>query len=120
MDNGFSDLFGLYAPGANIRMGLNYSVINNLQVGYGLTRLNMYSDFSAKYTILEQTRRNTIRWQWRYMLILVSTEEIRKCWRNYKALIVFLFYSAYRWSQSERLASLQFNTSFNSYNKQTR
>lgn len=60
MKNKFSDLFGLYAPGANIRMGLNYSVTNNLQVGYGLTRLNMYSDFSAKYVIVQQTRKNTV------------------------------------------------------------
>lgn len=60
LDNGFSDLFGLYAPGANIRMALNYVLMKNLQVGYGLSRVNMYSDFSVKYTILEQTRQNTI------------------------------------------------------------
>jgi len=60
IDNGFSDLFGIYAPGANIRMALNYVPLKNLQVGYGLSRINMYSDFSAKYTILEQTRQNTI------------------------------------------------------------
>jgi hypothetical protein len=60
IDNGFSDLFGLYAPGANIRMALNYVPYKNLQVGYGLSRIRMYSDFSVKYTILEQTRQNTI------------------------------------------------------------
>jgi hypothetical protein len=60
INNGFSDLFGLYAPGANIRMGLNYVPLKNLQVGYGLSRVRMYSDFSVKYTILEQTRRNTV------------------------------------------------------------
>jgi hypothetical protein len=60
IDNGFSDLFGLYAPGANIRMALNYVVYRNLQIGYGLSRVRMYSDFSAKYTLLEQTRQNTI------------------------------------------------------------
>ncbi|HMM11680.1 MAG TPA: DUF5777 family beta-barrel protein [Bacteroidales bacterium] len=60
INNGLSDLFGIYAPGANIRMGLNYVPYKNLQVGYGLTRLNMYSDFSVKYTILEQTRNNTV------------------------------------------------------------
>ncbi|MDP3444702.1 MAG: DUF5777 family beta-barrel protein, partial [Ignavibacteria bacterium] len=58
--NGFSDLFGIYSPGANIRMGMNYTILNNVQVGYGLTRLNMYSDFNVKWTILEQTRNNTI------------------------------------------------------------
>lgn len=60
MDNGISDVFGIYAPGANIRMALTYVPIKNLQIGYGLTRVRMYNDFSVKYTILEQTRRNTI------------------------------------------------------------
>jgi hypothetical protein len=60
IDNGLSDIFGIYAPGANIRMALTYVPVRNLQVGYGLSRINMYSDFSFKYTILEQTRRNTI------------------------------------------------------------
>ncbi len=107
MDNGFSDLFGLYAPGANIRMGLNYSLINNLQVGYGLTRLNMYSDFFLLNTpSLSKPDAIPFRWQWRYMLILVSMAEIKKCLETTtKALIVFfLFYPAYRWPQSERLA----------------
>jgi hypothetical protein len=60
IDNGFSDLFGLYAPGANIRMALNYVPLKNLQVGYGLSRIRMYNDFSVKYTLFEQTRNNTI------------------------------------------------------------
>lgn len=60
MDNGTTDLFGLYAPGANIRNGFNYSILDNLQVGYGLTLKNMYSDFNVKYVALEQTRENTI------------------------------------------------------------
>jgi hypothetical protein len=60
INNGFSDLFGIYAPGANIRMALSYVPVKNLQVGYGLSRIRMYSDFSVKYTILEQTRQNTI------------------------------------------------------------
>ncbi len=59
-DNGISDLYGIYAPSANTRMGLNYSILDNLMVGYGITRKNMYSDFQIKYNILEQTRKNTI------------------------------------------------------------
>jgi hypothetical protein len=59
-ENGISDLYGIYAPGANIRLGVNYSIIKNLSVGYGLTLKNMYSDFSVKYNILEQTRKNTM------------------------------------------------------------
>lgn len=59
-DNGISDLFGIYAPSANTRMGLNYSILDNLMVGYGITRKNMYSDFQVKWNILRQTRKNTI------------------------------------------------------------
>jgi hypothetical protein len=60
MDNGIKDVFGIYAPGANIRMGFNYSLLDNLVVSYGLTMKNMYSDFAVKYALLEQTRENTI------------------------------------------------------------
>jgi len=59
-DNGISDLFGIYAPSANTRMGLNYSILDNLMVGYGITRKNMYSDFQVKWNILRQTRKNTV------------------------------------------------------------
>lgn len=34
--------------------------MNNLMVGYGLTRNKMYSDFQVKYNVLQQTRKNTI------------------------------------------------------------
>ena len=60
MTNGFSDLFGIYAPGANIRMGFNYSIMDRLLVGYGLTKKNMYSDFQVKYALLRQTRSGRI------------------------------------------------------------
>ena len=60
MNNGVKDVWGIYSPGANIRIGFNYVPIENLQIGYGLTKKNMYSDFSAKYLILHQTRKNDI------------------------------------------------------------
>ena len=47
-DNGIKDLFGIYAPSANTRMGINYSILDNLMVGYGITRKNMYSDFQKQ------------------------------------------------------------------------
>jgi len=59
-ENGIKDLYGIYAPGSNIRMGLNYVLIPNVQIGWGLNKLNMYNDFNVKWTILEQTRKNTI------------------------------------------------------------
>jgi len=60
MDQGFSDLFGIYSPGANVRLGLYYVVAKNIQVGYGITKKNKYNDFNAKWTLLQQTRKNTI------------------------------------------------------------
>ncbi|MCF8379585.1 MAG: DUF5777 family beta-barrel protein [Bacteroidales bacterium] len=60
MNNGIKDVWGIYSPGANIRIGFNYSILDNLSVGYGLTKKNMYSDFSVKWNALTQTRKNTI------------------------------------------------------------
>lgn len=60
MENGRSDLWGIYAPGSNIRLGLNYVPFKNFQIGAGITKKNMYTDFNAKWTILEQTRKNTV------------------------------------------------------------
>ena len=59
-DNGIKDLFGIYAPSANTRMGINYSILDNLMVGYGITRKNMYSDFQIKWAFLRQTRSGKI------------------------------------------------------------
>jgi len=58
--NGISDLFGIYALGSNIRMGFNYSVTDNIMIGYGITKKNMYNDFQIKWTALKQTRSNSI------------------------------------------------------------
>ena len=60
VSNGRSDLFGIYSPGANIRLGLNYVPVKNLQIGIGQTKKNMYTDFNAKWTIFEQTRENKV------------------------------------------------------------
>ena len=53
MQNGFSDLFGMYAP-SNIRMGFLYTPINNLGLGFGFSKKNTLLDFSAKYALLKQ------------------------------------------------------------------
>ncbi len=58
--NGLSDLFGIYAPSANTRLGFNYSITDDIMIGYGITRLNMYSDFQLKWNFIKQTRKNTI------------------------------------------------------------
>jgi len=49
------DLLGLYAP-SNIRIGLSYSLTNNLMVGFGTTKNNKLQDVNWKYSIIKQTR----------------------------------------------------------------
>ncbi len=53
VENGFQDFWGLYAP-SNIRLGFSYVPINNLMVGFGLTKQNLTWDFNAKYALLKQ------------------------------------------------------------------
>lgn len=60
IDNGFSDVFGIMAPGPNIRIGFNYSILDNVVVGFGTNSQKKYQDFQAKYTPFQQTRENTI------------------------------------------------------------
>jgi len=59
IDEGISDLFGIYGS-SNIRLGMNYVPIKNLQIGAGITKRYMMTDVNAKYTILQQTRNNTM------------------------------------------------------------
>lgn len=55
VNNGYDDLWGLYAPG-NIRLGFNYAPISKLYVGLGLTKEHMSWDFNIKYALLEQKK----------------------------------------------------------------
>ena len=55
-NNGIDDLFGIYAPGANIRLGFSYTPIENLAIGFGYAKLKQYLDFNVKYALLKQRR----------------------------------------------------------------
>ncbi len=52
---GYENFWGLFAP-SNIRIGVSYAPINNLNLGWGITKENMLWDFSAKYAIIRQTK----------------------------------------------------------------
>jgi hypothetical protein len=56
--NGISDLWGIYSPATNIRLALNYVPVKNLQIGAGISKENMITDLSAKYSILQQSSDN--------------------------------------------------------------
>lgn len=60
IQSSMSDLYGIYSPGANLRMGFNYVILKNVQIGYGLTKVRMYNDFNIKWTVFEQTVKNKI------------------------------------------------------------
>jgi hypothetical protein len=58
VDNGISDLYGLYAP-SNIRLGFGYTIWDKygaIAIGYGFTKDNRIQDFNVKYAFLRQTR----------------------------------------------------------------
>ena len=55
--NGFTDLFGIYS-GANMRLGVNYTPVKNLQLGFGATNDRMQVNFTAKLALLKQTKDN--------------------------------------------------------------
>lgn len=56
VENGMKDLLGVYAPGSNIRLGFTYSLLDDLALGVGFTKLNKFIDFSLKYSFFKQTR----------------------------------------------------------------
>lgn len=57
IEEGRSNLWGIYGS-ANIRLALNYVPYKNVQIGAGLTKINMTTDLNAKWKILEQTAGN--------------------------------------------------------------
>ena len=60
IDNGISDLWGMYSPATNIRLSLDYVPVKNLQIGAGISKSHMITDVSAKYSILQQTSDNKV------------------------------------------------------------
>lgn len=55
INNGYDDFWGLFAP-SNIRLGFNYTPIDKLFVGFGITKEKMTWDFNVKYALLQQTQ----------------------------------------------------------------
>lgn len=67
--NGISDIYGIYGAGANIRLGFNYTLWDNVgfgaligrvAIGFGSTKNGMVQDFNLKYGFLQQTRNGRI------------------------------------------------------------
>jgi hypothetical protein len=62
MENGISDLYGIFGA-ANTRLGLNYSITDWLQVGFGTTKVNKLQDFGLKINVLQQSRDKKVRYK---------------------------------------------------------
>ncbi len=63
VSKGSSDFYGLFAA-SNIRLGFNYTLSDRLDIGFGLTKMNVtnpYIDLNVKYKILQQMRSG---WPW--------------------------------------------------------
>jgi hypothetical protein len=54
-----ADLAGIWGD-ANIRLGLSYSILDRVTVGFGTTKDNRFQDFNLKVGLLRQTRSGKI------------------------------------------------------------
>lgn len=54
VNNGIEDFFGIWGA-SNIRLGLNYGILDKLMVGVGTTKDRKVQDFAIKYALLQQT-----------------------------------------------------------------
>lgn len=58
-DAGISELYGIWSP-SNIRLGLNFSLLDNLLIGVGTTKFKKIQDLQIKYNVIQQTRSGKI------------------------------------------------------------
>jgi len=59
INGGENDLAGFWAP-SNIRIGVTYSILDWVTVGYGTTKFDRLQDFNLKAALLRQTRSDKI------------------------------------------------------------
>ncbi len=117
IENGITDLYGIWAP-SNIRLGLNYSIFDNLMAGIGTTKFNKMQDIQIKYNVLQQTRSNKIPVTVSvYEVIGIDGSADSKFGVNYKFTNRFSYFTQVIISRrfSEKI-SLQVAPSFTHYN----
>lgn len=59
MDNGISDLFGIYAP-SNIKLAANYGITDRIMVGLGTTKDYKLQDLYCKLALIRQNRSGSV------------------------------------------------------------
>lgn len=93
MDNGFTDLFGIYAA-SNIRMGLQYGITDKLTIGIGTEKANKFQDLNAKYAILTQTRSGSMPVSLSlYASVTLDTREDQFFGDNYEYMDRFSYFT---------------------------
>jgi len=60
MDERISNLWGIYGAATNMRLGLDYVPIKNLQIGTGIANTQIFTDVSSKYRQHTQTSDNNV------------------------------------------------------------
>ena len=55
IQNHWGDLYGIWGA-SNIRIGCNYTLNKNVEIGFGTTKNKMFQDLSVKYTFLRQQK----------------------------------------------------------------
>lgn len=116
--NGIDDLFGLYAP-SNIRLGLNYSLTNDLVVGFGAIKSRNLTDFRLKWNILNQTRANSIPLTISlYGNFAIDGRNADIFGNNYKFMNRYSYFAQIIFAKKlDDLVSLQFATSYSHINR---
>ena len=121
VENGLKkDMYGLWGS-SNIRLGLNYTILKNLMVGWGMTKYKKAHDFQVKYNILQQTRSNsmpvTITFYGNVMIDCRDTKDTNEFGSNYKFSNRLAYFSQLIISRRfNNHLSMQFAPSFTHYN----
>jgi len=117
IQNGFEDLMGIWGA-SNIRMGLNYSITDDLAVGFGTTKNKRYQDFSVKYTFFRQRKGGFPLTIGFYGNVALNASDKSNFGNDYKFTDRMSYYSEFMFARRFcRQFSLQLGVAFVHYNK---
>ncbi len=111
------DLAGIYGA-SNIRIGLNYGLFKNFQLGLGTTKNKKYQDLNWKYKILTQTRSGSMPLSLTYYgNIALDAREASYFGKNYKfAHRISYFNQLIVGRKFSRTVSVQLSIDYSHYN----
>jgi len=117
IQNAFEDLFGIWGA-SNIRMGLNYSITDNLAIGFGTTKNKRYQDLSLKYTFFRQRKEGFPLTIGYYGNIAVNASDKSNFGKDYAFVDRLSYYNQLMFARRfNRQFSMQLGVAFVHYNK---